>query len=85
LHTHEPNFSARNSNFHYVRTQVASGRDMEQNQKQYQGPERRKSQTQYHGNERRRSLDWPFKPLSPGQRKEGIAPTTTPGRADVEP
>ena len=57
---------------------------MEQNQKQYQGPERRQSQAKYQGTERRR-LDWPFKPLSPAQRDEGITPTTTPGRADVEP
>jgi hypothetical protein len=57
---------------------------MEQNQTQYQGPERRQSQAQYHGKERRR-LDWPFKPLNAAERNEGIAPTTTPGRADVEP
>jgi len=56
---------------------------MEQNQK-YQGPERRQSQAQYQGQERRR-LDWPFKPLTPAQRDEGIAPTTTPGPADVKP
>jgi hypothetical protein len=58
---------------------------MEQTQKQYQGPERRQSKVQHQGNERRRSLDWPFKPLSPEQRKVGDAPKTTPGRADVEP
>ena len=57
---------------------------MEQNQAQYQGPERRKSQAKYDGTERRR-LDWPFKPPSPAERKDGTAPTTTPGRADVEP
>ena len=56
---------------------------MEQNP-QYQGPERRKSQAQYHGKERRR-LDWPFKPLTAAEREKGIAPATTPGRADVEP
>jgi hypothetical protein len=55
---------------------------MEQNQKQYQGPERRQSQAKYHGTERRR-LDWPFKPPNPAQRDEGMAPTTTPGPADV--
>jgi hypothetical protein len=57
---------------------------MEKNQAQYQGPERRKSQAKYDGKERRR-LDWPFKPPSPAEREEGIAPATTPGRADVEP
>jgi hypothetical protein len=51
---------------------------------QYQGPERRKSQAPYDGKERRR-LDWPFKPPSAAERKDGIAPTTTPARADVEP
>ena len=56
---------------------------MEQNP-QYQGPERRRSQAQYHGKERRR-LDWPFKPLTAAEREKGIAPTATPGRADVEP
>ena len=55
---------------------------MDQNQKQYQGPERRQSQANYRGTERRR-LDWPFKPLTPAQREEGMAPTTTPGPADV--
>jgi hypothetical protein len=57
---------------------------MEQNQRQYQGPERRQSQSQYPGNERRR-LDWPFKPLGKAERDDGIAPTATPGRPDVEP
>jgi hypothetical protein len=57
---------------------------MEQNQAQYQGPERRKSEAPYNGKERRR-LDWPFKPPSAAERKDGIAPTTTPARADVEP
>ena len=51
---------------------------MERNQAQYLGPERRKSQAKYDGAERRR-LDWPFKPPSPAERKDGIAPTTTPG------
>jgi hypothetical protein len=57
---------------------------MDQNQKQYHGPERRQSQAKYHGTERRR-LDWPFKPLSPAQRDESMAPTTTPGQADEKP
>ena len=57
---------------------------MEQNQAQYQGPERRKSEAQYNGKERRR-LDWPFKPLSAAQRDESISPTTMPGRPDVQP
>ena len=46
---------------------------MEQNQAQYQGPERRKSQAQYNGKERRR-LDWPFKPPSPDERKTALPP-----------
>ena len=37
---------------------------------QYQGPERRQPQAKYQGTERRR-LDWPFKPLSPAERKDG--------------
>ena len=53
---------------------------MDQNQAQYQGPERRKAEAPYNGKERRR-LDWPFKPLSAAQRDESIASTTT----DVEP
>jgi hypothetical protein len=57
---------------------------MEQNQAQYQGPERRKAEAPYNGKERRR-LDWPFKPLSAAQRDESIAPTAPPGRPDVEP
>jgi hypothetical protein len=57
---------------------------MDENQAQYQGPERRKSEAPYNGKERRR-LDWPFKPLSAAQRDESVAPTTTPGRPDVEP
>ena len=57
---------------------------MEQNQRQYQGPERRQSQAQYPGKERRR-LDWPFKPLSKAEREDGVAATSTPGRPDVEP
>jgi hypothetical protein len=48
---------------------------MEQNQAQYQGPERRKSEAQYNGKERRR-LDWPFKPPSAAERKDGVAPAT---------
>jgi hypothetical protein len=58
---------------------------MDQNRKQYQGPERRQSQAaNYRGTERRR-LDWPFKPLSPAQRDENIAPTTPPGPGDAKP
>ena len=52
---------------------------MDQNQAQYQGPERRKSQAKYDGTDRRR-LDWPFKPPSAAERTDGIAPTTTPGQ-----
>ena len=48
---------------------------MEQNQAQYQGAERRKSEAPYNGKERRR-LDLPFKPPSPAERKDGIAPAT---------
>jgi hypothetical protein len=48
---------------------------MEQNRKQYQGPERRQSQAKYHGTERR-SLDWPFKPPNPALRDDGVTPTT---------
>jgi hypothetical protein len=48
---------------------------MEQNQAQYQGPERRKSEAQYNGKERRR-LDWPFKPPSAAERNDGVAPAT---------
>jgi hypothetical protein len=57
---------------------------MEQNQKQYQGPERRRSQLQYTG-PRRRSLDWPFRPLTPDERHEGLPDKATPGRADEAP
>jgi hypothetical protein len=57
---------------------------MEQNPRQYQGPERRQSQAQYPGKERRR-LDWPFKPLSKAEREDGIAPKATPGGGDIEP
>lgn len=51
-------------------------------QPEYLGPDRRRSNAPYNGPERRK-LDWPFKPLNPDQRSEGIAPTTTPGRRDV--
>lgn len=55
-------------------------------QTDYKGPERRSPHSnQAQQGPRRRSLDWPFKPLSAAQRDGGIAPTTTPGRADVEP
>jgi hypothetical protein len=57
---------------------------MDQNQPQYHGPERRRSQGQPHTPERRK-LDWPFKPMTAAEREHGIAPTTTPGRADVKP
>jgi hypothetical protein len=57
---------------------------MDQNPRQYQGPERRQSQAQYPGKERRR-LDWPFKPLSKAEREDGIAPKATPGGGDIEP
>jgi hypothetical protein len=57
---------------------------MDQNQTEYLGPERRRSQDPYNGKERRR-LDWPFKPLNPADLDDGIAPTTTPGRADEAP
>lgn len=57
---------------------------MDQNQPQYQGPERRRSPGQPHTPERRK-LDWPFKPMTAAERENGIAPTTTPGRADVKP
>ena len=50
----------------------------------YQGPDRRQSLGEYHGKERR-SLDWPFKPMTRAEHEDGIAPTTTPGRADVKP
>jgi hypothetical protein len=70
------------SNFSRLRTPLAFRRAMEQNQAQYQGPERRKSQAQYNGKERRR-LDWPFKPANPKQPDEGIARTSTPGRGPL--
>jgi hypothetical protein len=57
---------------------------MEQNQKQYQGPERRQSQNQYTG-PRRRRLDWPFRPLTSAERHEGLPDKATPGRADEAP
>jgi hypothetical protein len=57
---------------------------MDQNQPQYQGPERRRSQGQPHTPERRR-LDWPFKPRIAPERDVGMAPATTPGRADAKP
>ena len=57
---------------------------MENNQRQYQGPERRQSQAQYSGKERRR-LDWPFKSLSAAERDESIAATPTPGRENLKP
>jgi hypothetical protein len=55
-------------------------------QTDYKGPERRNSKINpsYQG-PRRRSLDWPFKPLTPAERHEGLPDKTTPGRADVEP
>ena len=57
---------------------------MNPNQPQYQGPERRRSQWQPHNPERRK-LDWPFKPMTTAEHERGIAPTTTPGGADVKP
>jgi hypothetical protein len=62
---------------------------MEHNQKQYQGtqyqgPERRKSELEYTG-PRRRRLDWPFRPLTPAERHEGLPDKATPGRADEAP
>ena len=53
---------------------------------EYTGPERRRPNLDmpYNGPERRR-LDWPFKPLTPAERNEGLPDKATPGRADVEP
>jgi hypothetical protein len=55
-------------------------------QKTYNGPERRSHQPgdTYQG-PRRRSLDWPFRPLQPGEREEGNPDKATPGRADMKP
>jgi hypothetical protein len=51
---------------------------------EYKGPERRSPDNQYTG-PKRRSLDWPFRPLKPAEREEGLPDKATPGRADVKP
>ena len=55
----------------------------QQQQEQYQGPDRRQSQTQYLGAERRR-LDWPFKPQAPAERDTANPGMSTPERKDEQ-
>ena len=50
----------------------------------YKGPERRHSSAPYGGPERRR-LDWPFRPLKPAKRDQGIPDKATPGRPGEKP